>query len=118
MTGVIDFSDIMDSRIVFEVATFLTYVMVKAFYDNHDPLSVAAKAGEGFESVLPLTSEEKTVLYICILKRMAVSVCSRSLEKSLGASGEKLKDLPAMSSLAKMLWFKGEEQISDELSLK
>lgn len=88
-------------------------MMCKAYKDGFEPMAVAAKAQQGFESVLPLTSDEKEVLFICVMKRIGVSLCSAFLEKSLGATGEKLKDFAAMSQLAKKLWTDDVEKVAE-----
>ena len=112
--GIIDFGDIMEGKIVFEIAIFMAYIMCKAWNDGLEPIETARSALKGFESVLPLNEDEKSVLYICVLKRLMLTSCFGHLEKHRGAKEEKLKHLDAVNNLAKELWGKGEKEIFDD----
>ena len=111
VAGIIDFGDIMEGKIVFEIAVFMAYIMCKAWNDGLEPIETARSALKGFESVLPLNEDEKSVLYICVLKRLMLTSCSGHLEKHRGASEEKLKHLASVNYLANELWNKGEKEI-------
>ena len=105
----------MATRLVFEVGTMMAYIMTKARQDKLQPLEAAANALYGYESILPLHKEEKNVLFISIMKRLAVSACSAWLEKSLGAPREILKDLAAVSSVAKEFGMCNDSEILSKL---
>ena len=106
----------MDSYVVFEIATLMAYMMNRAFHnDRLSGVEAASQALRGFQSIFPLCEEEKNMLYICMLKRMALSVCSGWHERSLGAQKETLKDMYSMGNLAQTLWEKSEKELMHEI---
>lgn len=70
MSGVLDFSDMSYGYYVFEVAIAMMYMMI----ESPDPLSVGGHVLAGFESVLPLTEEERGALFLLVSGRLAQSL--------------------------------------------
>ncbi|XP_071794150.1 uncharacterized protein [Asterias amurensis] len=68
ITGVIDFSDMIYTCLLFEVCTSLSFMM----YTNTDnPTAATAYFLAGFQSIIPLTAEEMSLLYLCMVARMS-----------------------------------------------
>ncbi|XP_075287889.1 hydroxylysine kinase [Opisthocomus hoazin] len=70
VSGILDFSDMSYGYYVFEVAIAMMYMMV----ESPDPLSVGGHVLAGFESVLPLTLEERGALFLLVSGRFAQSL--------------------------------------------
>jgi 4-aminobutyrate aminotransferase-like enzyme/Ser/Thr protein kinase RdoA (MazF antagonist) len=71
VTGVIDFGDMVYTRIVNEVAIACAYAML----NKVDPLNVAGQVIGGYHHASPLTEQELTVLFDLICMRLCMSVC-------------------------------------------
>lgn len=70
MSGILDFSDMSYGYYVFEVAIAIMYMMI----ESPDPLSVGGHVLAGFESVMPLTAEERGALFLLVSGRFAQSL--------------------------------------------
>ncbi|KAI1235030.1 hypothetical protein IHE44_0002661, partial [Lamprotornis superbus] len=70
VSGILDFSDMSYGYYVFEVAIAIMYMMI----ESPDPLSVGGHVLAGFESVLPLTAEERGALFLLVSGRFAQSL--------------------------------------------
>ncbi|XP_063782378.1 hydroxylysine kinase [Pseudophryne corroboree] len=70
VSGILDFGDMSFGYYVFEVAITIMYMMI----ENPDPLSVGGYVLAGFESIVPLTREEKKALFTLVGCRFAQSL--------------------------------------------
>ncbi|XP_030811234.1 hydroxylysine kinase isoform X3 [Camarhynchus parvulus] len=70
VSGILDFSDMSYGYYVFEVAIAIMYMMI----ESPDPLSVGGHVLAGFESILPLTAEERGALFLLVSGRFAQSL--------------------------------------------
>ncbi|KAM6195810.1 hydroxylysine kinase isoform 4-T4 [Sarcoramphus papa] len=70
VSGILDFSDMSYGYYVFEVAIAIMYMMI----ESPDPLSVGGHVLAGFESVLPLTEEERSALFLLVSGRFSQSL--------------------------------------------
>nr|XP_009679829.1 PREDICTED: hydroxylysine kinase isoform X1 [Struthio camelus australis]XP_009679830.1 PREDICTED: hydroxylysine kinase isoform X1 [Struthio camelus australis]XP_009679831.1 PREDICTED: hydroxylysine kinase isoform X1 [Struthio camelus australis] len=70
VSGILDFSDMSYGYYVFEVAITIMYMMI----ESPDPLSVGGHVLAGFESVLPLTEEERAALFLLVSGRFSQSL--------------------------------------------
>lgn len=70
VSGILDFGDMSYGYYVFEVAITIMYMMI----ESKDPLPVGGYVLAGFESVIPLTKEEKEVIFTLVCCRFAQSL--------------------------------------------
>ncbi|XP_048337864.1 hydroxylysine kinase isoform X2 [Sphaerodactylus townsendi] len=70
VSGILDFSDMSYGYYVFEVAITIMYMMI----ESEDPLGVGGHVLAGFESVVPLTPEERGALFLLVSGRFAQSL--------------------------------------------
>ncbi|NXA09787.1 HYKK kinase, partial [Sapayoa aenigma] len=70
VSGILDFSDMSYGYYVFEVAIAIMYMMI----ESPDPLDVGGHVLAGFESVVPLTAEERGALFLLVSGRFAQSL--------------------------------------------
>ncbi|KFV03468.1 Hydroxylysine kinase, partial [Tauraco erythrolophus] len=70
VSGILDFSDMSYGYYVFEVAIAIMYMMV----ESPDPLGVGGHVLAGFESILPLTEEERSALFLLVSGRFSQSL--------------------------------------------
>ncbi|NXT73468.1 HYKK kinase, partial [Zapornia atra] len=70
VSGILDFSDMSYGYYVFEVAIAIMYMMI----ESPDPLQVGGHVLAGFESVLPLTREERGALFLLVSGRFSQSL--------------------------------------------
>ncbi|NXM76906.1 HYKK kinase, partial [Serilophus lunatus] len=70
VSGILDFSDMSYGYYVFEVAIAIMYMMV----ESPDPLAVGGHVLAGFESVVPLTAQERGALFLLVSGRFAQSL--------------------------------------------
>lgn len=78
VTGLIDFGDCCHNPTVCDLATCLTYLMMRG-----DPLSVAQHIVEGYRTLRPLSAAEADALYPLVCGRLAVSLCIANERKSI-----------------------------------
>ncbi|NWW95661.1 HYKK kinase, partial [Rhynochetos jubatus] len=70
VSGILDFSDMSHGYYVFEVAIAIMYMMI----ESPDPLGVGGHVLAGFESVVPLTEEERAALFLLVSGRFSQSL--------------------------------------------
>ncbi|KAM6058176.1 hydroxylysine kinase isoform 1-T2 [Chlamydotis macqueenii] len=70
VSGILDFSDMSYGYYVFEVAIAIMYMMI----ESPDPLGVGGHVLAGFESILPLTEEERGALFLLVSGRFSQSL--------------------------------------------
>ncbi|XP_019359950.1 PREDICTED: hydroxylysine kinase isoform X1 [Gavialis gangeticus] len=70
VSGILDFSDMSYGYYVFEVAIAIMYMMI----ESKDPLSVGGHVLAGFESIVPLTPEERGALFLLVSSRFSQSL--------------------------------------------
>ncbi|XP_063170581.1 hydroxylysine kinase isoform X2 [Candoia aspera] len=70
ISGILDFSDMSYGYYVFEVAIALMYMMI----ESEEPLQVGGHILAGFESVVPLTAEERAALFLLVCGRYVQSL--------------------------------------------
>ncbi|KAJ0064982.1 hypothetical protein NL108_000948, partial [Boleophthalmus pectinirostris] len=70
VSGIIDFSDLYRKCYVNEIAVAIAYLML----NNPCPLKVGGAVLAGWESVLPLSEEERECLYLLVLGRLCQSL--------------------------------------------
>ncbi|XP_062998491.1 hydroxylysine kinase [Elgaria multicarinata webbii] len=70
VSGILDFSDMSCGYYVFEAAITIMYMMI----ESKDPLWVGGHVLAGFESVVPLTAEERASLFLLVCGRFAQSL--------------------------------------------
>ncbi|NXU90718.1 HYKK kinase, partial [Xiphorhynchus elegans] len=70
VSGILDFSDMSYGYYVFEVAIAIMYMMI----ESADPLGVGGHVLAGFESVVPLTAQERGALFLLVSGRFAQSL--------------------------------------------
>uniref|UniRef100_A0A8D0GKF7 Hydroxylysine kinase n=1 Tax=Sphenodon punctatus TaxID=8508 RepID=A0A8D0GKF7_SPHPU len=70
VSGILDFNDMSYGYYVFEVAIAIMYMMI----ESKDPLSVGGHVLAGFESIVPLTTEERDALFPLVSGRFAQSL--------------------------------------------
>ncbi|NXP10012.1 HYKK kinase, partial [Thinocorus orbignyianus] len=70
VSGILDFGDMSYGYYVFEVAIAIMYMMI----ESPDPLGVGGHVLAGFESVVPLSAEERGALFLLVSGRFAQSL--------------------------------------------
>ena len=100
VTGVIDFGDMVYTRIVNEVAIACAYAML----DKADPLTTAGHVVAGYHHAFPLTEPELAVLSDLICMRLCMSVCHSANQSRHEPDNEYLRisEKPAWDLLYKL----------------
>ncbi|XP_053128710.1 hydroxylysine kinase isoform X2 [Hemicordylus capensis] len=70
VSGILDFSDMSYGCYVFEVAITIMYMMI----ESKDPLRAGGHILAGFESIVPLMTEERDALFLLVCGRFAQSL--------------------------------------------
>ncbi|CAH2273491.1 hydroxylysine kinase [Pelobates cultripes] len=70
VSGILDFGDMSNGYYAFEVAITIMYMMI----ESNDPLHVGGYILAGFESLVPLTTEERDSLFTLVCCRFAQSL--------------------------------------------
>ena len=98
--GVIDFGDMVYTRIVNEVAIACAYAML----DKADPLTVAGRVAAGYHQAFALTEQELAVLFDLICMRLCMSVCHAANQSRHEPDNEYLRisEKPAWDLLNKL----------------
>ncbi len=68
ISGVIDFTDMIYSCLLFEVCTALCFMM---YTNTSNSTAATGYFLAGFQSVIPLTEEEMSLLYLCMVARVS-----------------------------------------------
>ncbi len=101
VTGVIDFGDMVYTRIVNEIAIACAYAML----GKADPLAVAGHVISGYHQSFPLTGQELAVLFDLICMRLCMSVCHSANQSQHEPDNEYLRisEKPAWDLLVKLV---------------
>lgn len=78
VSGLIDFGDCCHNPTVCDLATCITYMMMRG-----DPLHIARVILEGYEEVRPLSAAERGTLYPLVCGRLAASLCILNERKTI-----------------------------------
>jgi Ser/Thr protein kinase RdoA (MazF antagonist) len=78
VTGLIDFGDCCHNPTVCDLATCVTYLMMRG-----DPLRIARVIVQGYREVRPLSAAEAQSLYPLVCGRLAVSLCIANERKTI-----------------------------------
>lgn len=70
VSGILDFGDMSYGYYVFEAAITIMYMMI----ESNNPIPVGGYVLAGFESVIPLTREEKEAIFTLVCSRFAQSL--------------------------------------------
>ncbi|KAE8294073.1 Hydroxylysine kinase [Larimichthys crocea] len=70
ISGIIEFSLLMNGCYVFELAITIMYLML----ENPNPLDVGGPLIAGWESIMPLSDDERDSLYLLVLGRLCQSL--------------------------------------------
>nr|XP_006637916.1 PREDICTED: hydroxylysine kinase [Lepisosteus oculatus]XP_015216863.1 PREDICTED: hydroxylysine kinase [Lepisosteus oculatus]XP_015216864.1 PREDICTED: hydroxylysine kinase [Lepisosteus oculatus] len=70
ISGILDFGDMSWGCLVFEVAITIMYMMI----ESQTPMEVGGPVLAGYESVTPLTEEERDVVFLLVLCRFCQSL--------------------------------------------
>jgi len=79
VSGLIDFGDCCYNPTVCELASCLTYLMMR----GDDPLRTARIITEGYQQLRPLAAAELEMVYPLVCARLAVSVCVANKRKTI-----------------------------------
>lgn len=78
VSGLIDFGDCCHNPTVCDLATCVTYMMMRG-----DPLHIARVICAGYEELRPLSAAERGALYPLVCGRLAASLCILNERKSI-----------------------------------
>ncbi|XP_053368463.1 hydroxylysine kinase [Clarias gariepinus] len=109
ISGILDFCDMSSGYFVFELAIMIMYMMI----ESANPLEVGGPLIAGFESLWPLTSDERDALYTLVLSRLSQSlVFAHSAVFQQPENAEYLM-ITAKNGirLLQLLWDKGKEEV-------
>ena len=100
VTGVIDFGDMVYSKIINEIAIVCAYAML----DKADPMAPARAIIAGYHKAHPLTEAELAVLFDLICMRLCMSVCHSANQSRHEPDNEYLRisEKPAWDLLKKL----------------
>ncbi|XP_058150573.1 hydroxylysine kinase isoform X2 [Dasypus novemcinctus] len=70
VSGILDFGDMSYGYYVFEVAITIMYMMI----ESNNPIQVGGHVLAGFESIIPLTAEERDALFLLVCSRFCQSL--------------------------------------------
>ncbi|MBS1973092.1 MAG: aminotransferase class III-fold pyridoxal phosphate-dependent enzyme [Bacteroidetes bacterium] len=101
ISGLIDFSDMVHTALINNVAVACTYAMM-----NHpEPLRAAMLLVKGYHQSYPLKAEEVNVLYYLIAARLCISVAQSAYNASIATNNEHhfISEKPAWDLLTKLI---------------
>lgn len=101
VTGLIDFSDMVYTALVNNLAVACTYAMM-----NHpDPLQAATLVVKGYHEAYPLTEQEIDLVYYLIAARLCISVTQSAWNASIETNNEHhfISEKPAWDLLYKLI---------------
>ena len=101
VTGLIDFSDMVYTALINNLAVACTYAMM-----NHaDPLNAATLVVKGYHEAYPLTEQELGLLYYLIAARLCISVTQSAWNASIETNNEHhfISEKPAWELLYKLI---------------
>lgn len=84
VTGLIDFSDMVYTALINNLAVACTYAMM----NTENPLHAAALIVKGYHMAYPLTEKEVELLYYLIAARLCISVTQSAYNASIATNNE------------------------------
>ncbi|XP_075929213.1 hydroxylysine kinase-like isoform X3 [Petromyzon marinus] len=111
VSGLLDFGDMTLGYLVFELAIAIAYAMI----DAPDPVDVGGHVMAGYESMLPLSDEEKAVVFLVVLARLSQSALNAWHNVALHPQNERYLMVSAPKALALLchLWDLGPRVVHD-----
>ncbi len=99
--GLIDFSDMVYTALVNNLAVACTYAMM----NHNDPLHAATLVVKGYYAAYPLTEQEIDLLYFLIAARLCISVTQSAYNTSIETNNEHhfISEKPAWDLLYKLI---------------
>ncbi|KAI4903790.1 hypothetical protein NFI96_026399 [Prochilodus magdalenae] len=109
ISGILDFGDMSSGRLVFELAITIMYMMI----ESPRPLQMGGPVLAGWESVLPVNSEERDALYLLVMSRFCQSlVLARHAVLQQPENEEYLMTTAKTGiRLLRLLWDTGKDQV-------
>ncbi|MBG9377360.1 aminotransferase class III-fold pyridoxal phosphate-dependent enzyme [Panacibacter sp. DH6] len=101
VSGLIDFSDMVYTALINNLAVACTYAVM-----NHtDPLYAASLVVQGYHTAYPLTEQEVDILYYLIAARLCISVTQSAWNASIQTNNEHhfISEKPAWDLLYKLI---------------
>lgn len=101
VVGLIDFSDMVYTALINNLAVACTYAMM-----NHpDPLHAATLVVEGYHKAYPLTEQEIDLLYYLIAARLCISITQSAWNASIETNNEHhfISEKPAWELLYRLI---------------
>ena len=97
VTGVIDFGDMVETCMVFELAVAAAYALL----ETPDPITAATHVIGGYHSANPVTELEQSVLFDLIMMRLCISVTISTYQSKQNPANEYLviSQRPAWNAL-------------------
>lgn len=101
VTGLIDFSDMVYTALINNVAVACAYAMM----DHENPLYAATLVVKGYHEAYPLTLQELDVLYYLIAARLCISVTQSAYNGGIETNNEHhfVSEKPAWALLDKLI---------------
>ncbi|MGN6494236.1 MAG: aminotransferase class III-fold pyridoxal phosphate-dependent enzyme [Agriterribacter sp.] len=101
VTGLIDFSDMVYTTLVNNLAVACTYAMMK----HPDPLKAAVLVVKGYHQAYPLTERELDILYYLVAARLCISVTQSAYNASIETNNEHhfISESPAWDLLYQLI---------------
>lgn len=101
VNGLIDFSDMVYTALINNLAVACTYAMMS----QSDPLHVAALVVQGYHHAYPLTEQEIDLIYYLIAARLCISVTQSAYNASIETNNEHhfISEKPAWDLLYKLI---------------
>ncbi|MBS1573836.1 MAG: aminotransferase class III-fold pyridoxal phosphate-dependent enzyme [Bacteroidetes bacterium] len=101
VTGLIDFSDMVYTALINNLAVACTYAMMS----HPDPLAAATLIVKGYHSVYPLTEQEIDLLYYLVAARLCISVTQSAHNAYIETNNEHhfVSEAPAWDLLYKLI---------------
>ncbi|HRH51180.1 MAG TPA: aminotransferase class III-fold pyridoxal phosphate-dependent enzyme [Panacibacter sp.] len=101
VAGLIDFSDMVYTALVNNLAVACTYAMMNC----EDPLHAATLVVKGYHAAYPLTEQEVDLLYYLIAARLCISVTQSAYNASIETNNEHhfISEQPAWDLLYKLI---------------
>uniref|UniRef100_A0A8C4X1G3 Hydroxylysine kinase n=1 Tax=Eptatretus burgeri TaxID=7764 RepID=A0A8C4X1G3_EPTBU len=111
ISGIIDFSDLFPGYYMSELAILMVYTM-----GNHpEKMMVGGHVIAGYESVMPLTAEEKDSLFFIVVSRLASSIvlCQHTARNTLKNTQYLFVHYSSICNLLQDLWEAGKEKVEE-----
>ena len=101
VVGLIDFSDMVYTALINNLAVACTYAMM----NHNDPLHAATLVVKGYHESYPLTEQEIDLLYYLIAARLCISVTQSAYNASIETNNEHhfISEKPAWELLHKLI---------------